>query len=105
LASEAIDDVPDREILKNLLARLEAEASGGNRVGNKSNSTIGIGEARGGLLQAARRAADRSRKRLADVIADASQGKLLLEGLKNLTEADVALVVATTARIEGGGGA
>jgi hypothetical protein len=41
---------------------------------------------------------------LADVIAEASDGKLSLAGLKNLTEADIALVMATTARIDGGGG-
>jgi hypothetical protein len=104
LASEAIDDVPDRETLKNLLARVEAEASSGNGVGHGSSSAIGIGHARGRLLQAARKTADRSRKRLADVIAEASQGKLSLEGLKNLTDADVALVTAATARISGGGG-
>jgi hypothetical protein len=104
LASEAIDDVPDRETLKNLLARVEGEASGGNGVGHGSSSAIGIGHARGRLLQAARKTADRSRKRLADVLAEASQGKLSLEGLKNLTDADVALVTAATARIGGGGG-
>jgi hypothetical protein len=83
---------------------VEAEATGRNDAGSAGRSAASIAEARGRLLQAARKAADRSRKRLADVIAEASDGKLSLEGLKNLTEADVALVRATIARIGGGGG-
>lgn len=104
LASEAIDDIPDREVLKTLLARAEAEATDKNGPGSAGSSAVSIGEARGRLLQAARKAADRSRKRLADVIAEASDGNLSLDGLKNLTDADAALVMATTARINGGGG-
>jgi hypothetical protein len=104
LASEAIDDIPDRDALKTLLARVEAVATGRNDAGTAGGSAASIGEARGRLLQAARKAGDRSRKRLADVIAEASDGKLSLEGLKNLSEADVALVTATTARVGGGGG-
>jgi hypothetical protein len=103
LASEAIDDIPDRDALKTLLARVEAEATDKNGPGSVGSSAVSIGEARGQLLRAARKAADRSRKRLADVIAEASDGKLSLEELKNLTEADVALVTATTARVGGGG--
>ncbi len=104
LASKAIDDIPDRDALKTLLARVETEATGRNDAGSAGGSAVSIGEARGRLLQAARKAADRSRKRLADVIAEASDGKFSLEGLKNLSDADVALVRATTARIDGGGG-
>ena len=104
LTSEAIDDIPDRNTLKTLLARVETEATGRNDAGSAGSSAVSIGEARGRLLQAARKAADRTRKRLAEVIAEASDGKLSLEGLKNLTDADVALVMATTARIDGGGG-
>ena len=103
LASEAIDDIPDRDALKALLARVEEEATGRNGAGSAGGSAVSIAGARGRLLQAARKAADRSRKRLADIIAEASDGKLSLEELKNLTEADVALVTATIARIYGGG--
>jgi hypothetical protein len=38
------------------------------------------------------------------VIAEASDGKLSLEELKNLTDADVAVVMAATERIGMGGG-
>lgn len=99
LASASIDDIPDRDALKTLLARVEAEAAGKNGAGSPSGSPVSIAEARGQLLQAARKAADKTRKRLADVIAEASDGKLSLHGLKNLTDADVSFVKAATARI------
>jgi hypothetical protein len=98
-ASESINDIPDRDALKTLLARVEAEAAGKNGAGSPGSSTADIAEARGRLLQAARKAADRTRKRLADVIAEASDGKLSLDGLKNLTDADVSVVKAATGRI------
>lgn len=104
LGSEAIDDIPDRESLKTLLARVEAEATGRNGSGDTGGAAASIGEARGRLLQAARIAADRNRRRLADVIAEASDGKLLLGELKNLTDSDVAVVTAATERIGVGGG-
>ena len=62
-----------------------------------------IGDARGRLLQAARRLAEKNGKRFADVIADASDGKLSLDGLRDLTDADVGLVSAATARMAEGG--
>jgi hypothetical protein len=101
LASEAIDDIPTRDALQRLLARVEAEAAGRN--GNGAHSTRSIGDARGRLLQAARQRAEKTGKRLADIIADASEGKLSLEGLRDLTDADVPLVSATMARISNGG--
>ena len=54
----------------------------------------------GRLLQAARKLADNTGKRLAEVISQASDGRLTLDGLKNLTDSDVALVSAATARME-----
>jgi hypothetical protein len=99
LASESIDDIPDRDALKLFLARVEAEAAGKN--GNRTQGALAmpIGDARGRLLQAARKIADKTGKRLADVISEASDGRLTLDGLKNLTDADVALVSAATARM------
>lgn len=99
LASESIDDIPDRDALKTLLARVEAEAAGRNGDSRSGNSARDIATARGRLLQAARKASDKTRKRLADVIADASDQKLSLDGLKNLTDADVPLIEAAIARI------
>ena len=98
LASESIHDIPDRDALQRLLARVESETTGRN--GNtRGLSKARIGDARGRLLQAARKLAEKSGKRLADVIAEPSDGKLSLDGLRDLTDADVALVSATTARV------
>ena len=100
LASESIDDIPDRDALKLLLARVEAEAAGKN--GNQAHSAPGtpIGDARGRLLQAARKVAEKTGKRLADVISEASDGEITLAGLKSLTDSDVPLVARATARVE-----
>ena len=104
LASEAVDDISDRDTLKTLLERVEEEATRTNGSARAGSTAVSIGEARGRLLQAARKAADRNRRRLGDVIAEASDGKLSLEELKNLTDADVVLVTAATERIGDGGG-
>jgi hypothetical protein len=98
-ASESIDDIPNRDALKTLLLRVEAEAAGKNGSSGTSGLPVSISDARGLFLQAARKAADKTRKRLADIIAEASDGKLSLDGLKSLTDADVPLVAAATARI------
>lgn len=100
LASESIDDIPDRDALKLLLARVEAEVTGKNGNHTQGAPAMPIGDARGRLLQAARQMADKTGKRLADVISEASDGRLTLDGLKNLTDSDVALVSAATARME-----
>jgi hypothetical protein len=99
LASESIDDIPNRDALKLLLARVEAEASAKNGNDSPDSETIGIRSARGQLLQAARKLAERTGRRLADVIAEASDGRLTLDGLKNLTDADVSVVSAATSRM------
>jgi hypothetical protein len=97
-ASESIDDIPNRDALKTLLTRIEAEAVEISSTG-ASAPTVNIADARGRLLQAARKTAERTRKRLAEVIAEASDGKLSLDGLKNLTDADVSLVAAAMSRM------
>ena len=98
-ASEMIDDIPNRDALKLLLTRVEAEAGAKSGNGAHGSPMIGIGDARGQLLQAARKLAERTGKRLADVIAEASDGKLTLDGLRNLTDADVSVVSAATSRM------
>lgn len=71
--------------------------------GTRGPSPQGIGDARGRLLQAARQMSDKTGSRLADIIAKASEGKLSLEGLRDLTDADVPVVSTTTSRISNGG--
>jgi hypothetical protein len=100
LASESISDIADRDALQRLLARVEGEAAGKNdHGGNGAASTRKIADARGRLLQAARQVADKTSKRLADIITEASDGKLSLDGLKELTDADVTLVSAAMSRM------
>jgi hypothetical protein len=99
LASESIDDIQDRDALSLLLKRTESEASGKSIKVPGESSRDGIATARGRLLQAARKVADMTRRRLADVIEEASVGKLSLDELKNLTDANVPEVEAATARL------
>lgn len=99
-ASESIDDIPDRDALKLLLGRVETEAAGKNGSDAHPAPAMAIGDARGRLLQAARKMADKTGKRLADVISEASDGRLTLDSLKNLTDSDVAIVSAATAQME-----
>ena len=80
-----------------------AEKRPAPRNGTGDSSKQGIGDARGRLLQAARQMADKTGRRLADIIAKASDGKLSLEGLRDLTDADVPVVSTATSRISNGG--
>jgi hypothetical protein len=99
LASDSMDDIPDRDTLKLLLGRVEAQTAAANGNGTPSPVEVSIADARGRLLQAARKMADKTGRRLAEVISEASEGRLTLDGLKNLTDSDVALVTAATSRM------
>ena len=106
-ASDSIDDIPNRDALRVLLTRVEADAAAKRKsTGPGTNGTATIAEARGQLLQAARKAAENRRSgwpaALGEVIARASDGKLSLDALKNLTDADVASVQAVITKIEEG---
>jgi hypothetical protein len=103
IVSGSINDIPDRDTLQRLLARVEGDAAAKNGGGARGASTRSIGDARGRLLQTARQMADKTGRRLADIIADASEGKLSLDGLRDLTDADVPLVPAAIARMLDGG--
>ncbi len=100
LASDSIDDIPDRDTLRVLVERVEEQARSKAPTAATTSAPGRIAEARGRLLQAARKHADRTRKRLADVIEQASVGTLTLEGLKDLTDANVPEVEAATARLQ-----
>ncbi|MBX9601368.1 MAG: hypothetical protein K2X35_10195 [Bryobacteraceae bacterium] len=93
LASDSIDDIPSRDALKGLLQRAESEA------GSPATDCSQIDGARGRLLQAARKVAERDRKRLAEVIAEASGGRLSLDGLKDLSAGDLPAVEAAIQRL------
>lgn len=101
LSSESIDDIQDRDALKILLARVEVGA--GNSAPpsglDSRNGAPTLAKARGRLLQMARRTADRSHRRIADVITEASSGALTLDNLKNLSEIDVPAIEAAISRL------
>jgi hypothetical protein len=104
-ASESIDDIPNRDALRVLLTRVESEAAGSNSGAgaHAQRPQATIGELRGRLLQAARKAAENTRNgwpaKLADVIKQASGGKVTLEGLKDLGTADMPNLEAAIARL------
>jgi hypothetical protein len=102
-AGDSVDNIPDRNALRLLVERVEAAAKKLEPGNGGSAQTIDIAEARGQLLQAARKTADRTGKRLADVITEASDGRLSLDALKNLTDEDVPVVAAATSAIGGRG--
>jgi hypothetical protein len=92
LASDSLDDIPDRDGLCALLKQVEAEV-GTETTGTTQQQVHGsIAELRGKLLQAARKVADNGRTgwpaKFGDVIAHATDGKVTLERLKSLTDAD-----------------
>jgi hypothetical protein len=107
LASDSLDDIPNRQVLRQLLK--EAESAGSSSEPNAEKTPPGsgrIGESRGRLLQAARKAAENPRsgwpRKLGEVILRASGGMLTLEKLKDLTDGDAATVDACASVIESG---
>jgi hypothetical protein len=92
------NDIPDCDALHRLLLRVEAEAAGMNG-GGRNSPKRHIGDARERLLATAREIANRTGRRLGDIIAEASDGTLSLRGLRDLTDADVPLVSSTTSRM------
>ncbi len=105
LPSHLVDDIPNRDALKNLLAHVEGEA-GKQATPSAPERAASIADARGRLLQAARKAAENPRsgwpRKLGEVISRASGGTLTLDKLKDLTGADTPAVESFIATIEGG---
>jgi hypothetical protein len=120
LASDSIDDIPSREVLRELVNRMEAaarsansqagdpagaaspSASGTNGSGNGSSaqpsngsSGDGIAQLRDRLLVEARRVSTARRKGIGEVIAVASKGAFTFADLTKLTDADIAQVETT----------
>jgi predicted flap endonuclease-1-like 5' DNA nuclease len=126
LASDAIDDIPSREVLRELVNRMEtaaAEAERGDSSGASEPSTPGanassrraddgvsalaitggsgngIAQLRERLLLEARRVSRARRKGLGDVIALASKGTFRFADLTKLTDADADKVEAALAEL------
>jgi hypothetical protein len=97
LASESIDDIPDRRTLRRLVDVLEAEGAGSAAQAGASEDLAGL---RGRLLHEAARVSSATHETLAEVIRRGSKGALSLATLKSLGEADVAAVRSALSELE-----
>jgi hypothetical protein len=107
LASESIDDIPDRAVLRQLVERLEAEAgqqsfsrNGSGRGGAQAGDETSLSELRGRLLQQAARVSGATKRTLAEVINEAAKGEFSLATLKTLGAADAGKVRAALTELE-----
>jgi hypothetical protein len=91
LASESIDDVPDRRTLRRLVDALEAEA--GAPVG-QHGTTEDLATVKGRLLREAARVSSATHETLAEVIQRVSKGSFTLSALKSLGVSDIVAVRA-----------
>jgi hypothetical protein len=99
LASDSIDDIPNREVLRQLVTSMESAVA--ERGAPEANGNAGdISAMRGRLLQEARRVAAQSRKSLAEVIAIASGGLLEFAELGRLSATDCAKVQTAIQELE-----
>lgn len=104
LASDSIDDIPDRATLRRLIDVLEAESGtdSGRRSGGgdhaapsaPTSASHGLVEARGSLLREATRVSTATRRSLADVINHAANGAFHFSALSWLGEADLPAIQA-----------
>ena len=99
LASDSIDDIPDRATLRRMIDVLEAErgtdsgrnsGSGGHAAPSGAAPVSGaLAEARGSLLREASRVSTATRRSLADVINQAANGAFQFSGLSSLGDEDL----------------
>ena len=105
-ASDSLDDIPDRDGLCSLLKRVDTESRSAKADPPQPQTTGSIADLRGKLLQAARKVADSGRAgwptKFGDVIAQATDGKVTLEQLKNLTDADSLVIAAALEKLSTG---
>ncbi|MBC8165407.1 MAG: hypothetical protein H7Y20_06000 [Bryobacteraceae bacterium] len=97
LASESIDDIPDRSVLRRLVETLEgdgtsAQAPQNSTNGEKQSGAASLSDLRGRLLHEANRVSRAKRRPLADVINQAAKGSFTFANLKTLGEADIGKV-------------
>src|SRR6266849_3408530 len=109
LASESIDDIPDRTVLRRLVETLEGDSrptqssnstsNGAARNGNQSGAAS-LSELRGRLLHEANRVSSAARRPLAEVINEAARGTFNFASLKTLGAADIGKVLAALTELE-----
>ena len=101
LASESIDDIPDRTVLRRLVETLEGEristqtpngASNGAAGSGSQRDTTSLSELRGRLLREANRVSSVTGQSLAAVINQAANGTFTFANLRTLGAADISNV-------------
>jgi hypothetical protein len=110
LASESIDDIPDRATLRQILQILEAEAGvnesrpmqhcGGAPGNAPANGEGDLGELRGRLLREAARVSGAMNRTLGDVIQEAAKGAFTLATLRTLGDSNASKVEAALRELE-----
>lgn len=99
LASDSIDDIPDRATLRRMIDVLEAESGHTDRGESPAPSgsgpvSHGLPEARGSLLREASKVSTATRRSLAEVINQAANGAFQFSGLSSLGESDLPAIQA-----------
>jgi hypothetical protein len=109
LASESIDDIPDRTVLRRLVEALEGEGGSPQTPNGKSNGAAGNGsqheaaglsELRGRLLREANRVSGATGRSLAVVINQAANGTFTFANLRTLGAADIGKVQTALTELE-----
>jgi hypothetical protein len=99
LASDSVDDIPDRAMLRRLLRTLEGEAA--QTAAEETGDGAGdLGELRGRLLREAARMSWATNRTLGEVIHEAASGAFTLATLKSLGAADATKVEAALRKLE-----
>ncbi len=109
LASESIDDVPDRAVLRRLVETLEGESGAPQTPNDTSNGaagngsqrdTAGLSELRGRLLREANRVSGATGRSLAVVINQAANGTFTFANLRTLGAADIRKLQTALAELQ-----
>jgi hypothetical protein len=107
LASESIDDIPDRTILRRLVETLEGGStqtpngtSNGAAGHGSQGDTAGLSELRGRLLREANRVSGATGRPLAVVINQAANGTFTFANLRTLGAGDIGKVQAVLTELQ-----
>lgn len=109
LASDAIDDIPDRMVLRRMVETLEAETNSAQTPNSGDDSGVSeahpdgaaiLSDLRGRLLQQASRVSGATRRTLAQVINEAANGAFKFANLKDLNPEDAGKVRDALAALE-----
>ena len=98
LASDSLDDVPDRATLRRLVETLEGEAASNH---GAESTSVDLGELRSQLLREAARVSGATNRTLGNVIQEVAAGAFTLASLKSLCAADADKVEAALRKLRG----